>query len=323
MAPARSALLLSAALALLGLSGLGCGSSSSGGANASASAKDASAPLPPPPPSGPAAPASPTVLPAAAPGDPNPLHLAARKVNLDPGKRVFTFSEAMLSNAKLGSTLVLYASTVIGLEGDDFLVEAKSGGSYRVHPAYVIPVPDDPKLKPGDPVISEWNGVMRHGVVTKFLKDQVGVRFTDMDARLPEAMLRGGKGSPTAGVPSKAARFIHPADGLAAGNFAVLHEGTEWKHVLLVSASDDAGGKSWFCLGFGGAARIVREADLKPIPVQWSPKQGAEVWAEWAGIMRKATVQTVDETGLFTVKFERAGRPSKVGWGMLMAPLDG
>ena len=68
---------------------------------------------------------------------------------------------------------------------------------------------------------------------------------------------------------------------------------------------------------------VVSEGDLKPIPIRFSPKVGAAVWAEWAGTMRKATVQAVEETGLFTVKYERAGRPAKVGWGLVMAPAEG
>ena len=38
--------------------------------------------------------------------------------------------------------------------------------------------------------------------------------------------------------------------------------------------------------------------------------------------MRRATVQAADEVGLFTVKFERAGRPATIGWGLLTPPLD-
>jgi hypothetical protein len=66
----------------------------------------------------------------------------------------------------------------------------------------------------------------------------------------------------------------------------------------------------------------VDEASLQPIPVQFSPKPGAVVWAEWVGSMRKATVQSVDDPGFFTVKFERAGRPATVGWGLIMAPPE-
>src|SRR5690348_17132842 len=69
------------------------------------------------------APAAAPVVPASVGGafDPNPLRLPPRKVTLDAGKRVFTFSDAMLANAKPGSTLVLYAATVTGIEGDDLI----------------------------------------------------------------------------------------------------------------------------------------------------------------------------------------------------------
>ena len=66
---------------------------------------------------------------------------------------------------------------------------------------------------------------------------------------------------------------------------------------------------------------LRRQADLRPIPVKWSPKVGSLVWAEHAGKMRRATVQSADEPGIYTVKYERAGRPRSVGWGLLMAPL--
>jgi hypothetical protein len=33
-------------------------------------------------------------------------------------------------------------------------------------------------------------------------------------------------------------------------------------------------------------------------------------------------VQTIDDPGLFTIKYERAGRPAVVGWGLLAAPFE-
>ena len=79
--------------------------------------------------------------------------------------------------------------------------------------------------------------------------------------------------------------------------------------------------RRFLVLGFGGAAMIVAEADLTPIPVKFAAKVGKPVWAESGGKMRRATVQAADDQGLLTVKFERAGRPSTVGWGMVMAPI--
>jgi hypothetical protein len=254
--------------------------------------------------------------------DPNPLHLPPRKLTLDPGKRVFTFPAAMLEGARPGSTLVLYAATVAGFEGDDLIVEGKGGPSYRINAGYAIAVPDDPKLKLGDVVLTEWGGgVMKHAVVTRLIKDRVGVRYTDMDARTPEALLLAGRATAAVSGPSKAARFVKQGEGLAPGNYAAHRVGEEWKHVLLVSPALDGDKKRWFALGFGGSALIADEADLKPIPVRWAPKSGATVWAEWAGTMRRGTVQNVDNPGLFTVKYERAGRPATVGFGMIMPPL--
>ena len=252
--------------------------------------------------------------------DPNPLRLPPRRVTLDPGKRVFTFAAGMLDGAKLGSTLVLYAATVVGIEGDDLIIEGRGGPSYKVNGGYVIPVPDDARVKPGDAVLTEWTGVLKHAVVTRFLKDKIGVRFTDLDARGGEVLLQGGR--PTAATGQKAAaRFVKQAEGLVPGNYAALHRGDEWLHVLLVSPAPEGETKRWFALGFGGAALIADEADLRPIPIRFTPKIGAAVWAEWVGSLRRGTVQSSPDAGLFTVKFERAGRPATVGFGRILPPL--
>jgi hypothetical protein len=267
----------------------------------------------------PAAPASP--LGPAALTNPNPLELPQVKVALDAGRRVFAPSGQMLATMRPGSTLVLYAATAIGVDGDDLILEGRGGPSYKIHAGYVIPVPDEPRLVPGVAVLTEHGGVMRHAVVTKMVKDRVGVRFTDVDTKLGEVMLLGGSGKPIAGAPSKAARFVRKVDGLVPGNLAALRQGDAWLHVLLVSGAGEGEGRRWFALGYGGAAMVVKEADLRPIPVRFAPRAGSVVWAQWAGKMRRATVLGADEQGLFTVKFERAGRPAVVGWGFLMPPL--
>jgi hypothetical protein len=253
--------------------------------------------------------------------DPNPLALPPRRLTLDPGKRVFTFSAGMLDGAKLGSTLVLYAATVVGFEGDDLIIEGRGGPSYKVNGSYVIPVPDDARVKPGDAVLTEWNGVLKHAVITRPIKDKIGVRFTDLDARSGEVLLQGGKPTATTGK-HPPARFVKQAEGLAPGNYAALQRGDEWLHVLLVSPAPDGETKRWFALGFGGAAVLADEASLRPIPIRYNPKIGATVWAEWVGTLRKGTVQTIPDPGLFTVKFERAGRPATVGFGGILPPLE-
>lgn len=289
---------------------------------------------PAPPPNPPLAPlsalpapaASERPAPSAAAHASNPLGLPPHTVRLDPGRRVFTFSDRMLAGAKLGSTLVLYAATVVGFEGDDLIVEGKGGPSYRVHPGYVIPVPDAPRLRPHDPVLTEWNGVMKHAVVTRFVKDKIEVRYTDMDARTPLAQVKG-------------VRFVKQTDGLVPGNFAAWKDGETWRHVLLVSrlgsspeekpadgvvpaGTAPAGVARWFVLAYGGAAQIADEPALRPIPVRPKLKVGSSVWAEWVGALRPAVIQSAEETGLFTVRFERAGRPVTVGWGLITPPLD-
>ncbi|MGK3982282.1 hypothetical protein WME99_04560 [Sorangium sp. So ce136] len=251
----------------------------------------------------------------------NPLGLPAHSVKLDPGRRVFTFSDRMLAGARLGSTLVLYAATVVGFEGDDLIIEGRGGPSYKVHPGYVIPVPDAPRLRPHDPVLTEWNGVMKHAVITRFVKDKMEVRYTDMDPRTPLALLKG-------------VRFVVQTEGLVPGNFAAWKDGETWRHVLLVSrlggppadpgavvTSLPSSSARWFALGYGGAALLADESALRPLPIKPQLKIGASVWAEWVGALRPAVVQSAEETGLYTVKFERAGRPATVGWGLLTPPL--
>jgi hypothetical protein len=260
--------------------------------------------------SAPASQAAPPPLPApAAANDPNPLGLPPRRLKLDAGRRVFTFSDAMLAGARPGSTLILYSATVSGFDGDDFLVEGRTGPAYKVHAGYVIAVPDDPKIKHGDPVLTEWNGVMKHAVITKLGRDRVGVRFTDMDSKTPEAQLKNP-------------RLVKQSEGLQPGNYAALRDGETLRHVLLVSLAGEGLAKKWFALGFGGAAMIVDEVALTPIPVKYDPKPGAAVLAEWVGTLRKATVQAALDQGLFSVRFERAGRPVTLGWGLLMRDAE-
>lgn len=294
------------------------GAAPEGRASASAARPIGSAP----PPAGPAAPAAPARAGAV---EPNPLRLPPVRVNVGRCGRVFTFPEQMLAAAKPGSTLVLQAAFVAGMDGDDLVIESRGGPSYKIHAGYVIAVPDETRLKPGDPVLTEHNGLMKHAVVTKFVRDRIGVRFTDLEGRTQEVLLpnlscKQATTGPTASAPSKAVRFVKQADGLAPGNYAALRQGDEWQHVLLVSGFGEGEARRWFALGFGGAAMVVNEADLTPIPVKFATKVGKLVWAQEGGKMRRATVQAADEQGLVTVKFERAGRPSTVGWGQVMAP---
>lgn len=237
---------------------------------------------------------------------PNPLGLPPRRAKLDVGRRVFTFPQAMLEGAKLGSTLVLYGATVSGLDGGDLVIEGRGGPPYKVHPGYVIAVPDDPTVRPGDAVLVEHAGVMKHAVVTKQVKARTFVRFTDLDVRAPE-------------VGTKGERLVKQGEGLAPGNYAALSDEGELRHVLLVSAIEDGEHKRWFVLGFAGAAKIVDEVALRPIPVRFHGRVGDAVLAESVGTMRRATLQSVVEPAFLTVKFERAGRPVTLGWGFVLA----
>ncbi len=256
----------------------------------------------PPSSAAPTASGAPSSVPALV--DPNPFKLPSRPLKLDAGKRVFTVSDQMLAGAKLGSTLVLFAATVAGFDGELLVIEGRNGPPYKVHPAYAIVVPDDPKIQPGDPVITEHNGVMRHGVVKKHVKDRILVRYVDGESRLGESTL-------------KTTRFIKQTDGLKPGNYAALGDGETLRHVLLVSPFED-GQKKWLVLGAGGAAMIATESALEPIPVKFAPRAGTPVLAEHNGVLRKGTVTSTPETGVFNVKYERAGRPATLGWGFLL-----
>jgi hypothetical protein len=237
--------------------------------------------------------------------------LPARKLTLDPGRRVFTVSDQMLAGAKVGSTLVLFGTNVVGLDGDDVLVEGRGGPAYKVHSAYVIAVPDKVKLHLGEPLIAEHNGTLKHAVMTKLVADKVGLRFTDLDARAPEVLVKN------------TTRLVPQIEGLAPGNYAALKQGDDLVHVLLVSSYQEVDRKRWLALGFGGAATLCDEADLVPIPIKLKLKPKDAVLAEWTGKMRRATVESVDGDGLFSVRFERAGRPVSIGYGLVMpAPKD-
>lgn len=254
----------------------------------------------------PAAPAAVSLGPAS---PSNPLGLPSRPVTLGTRKRVFAVPERVLAGARLGSTLVLASTTAVGPDGDELLVEGSAGsGPYRIHGAYVIPVPDAPRVGPGDAVITEHNGVMRHAVVSRLVKDRVGLRYTDGDTRAPESVLWD-------------ARIIGAREGLHPGNYAALREGEAFRHVLLVSSFGQGADEKWLALGYGGAARVVARAELVPIPIRFAPKVGAEVWGEWVGTLRKGTVTASPERGFFVVKFERAGPPVTLGWGSILPPV--
>jgi hypothetical protein len=50
---------------------------------------------------------------------------------------------------------------------------------------------------------------------------------------------------------------------------------------------------------------------------------GAAVWAVWLGTLRPATVTSNEGPGEVLVKFARAGRPARLGFGLVMPPLEG
>jgi hypothetical protein len=258
-------------------------------------------------------------LPARPAADPNPLALPARKLELAVGARVFAVPEAMLRGAKEGSSFQLRATTVAGKDGDNLVLDGREGPDYSIHPAYVIPIQSIARPRLNAPVAAEFAGVLRHGVVRKYVKDKIVVRFTDTN----------DKGERTL----ESAQLMPLSDGFRAANYAVRKNpnikpsepGADYEHLLLVSAigaADQKDATEWLALGYGGAAMRVQASELLAVPVSYEPKEGARVWVEHLGRMREGAVRDVDKPGLMTIRFERAGRPVQAGWGQVMPPAN-
>lgn len=253
--------------------------------------------------------------------DPNPLGLPPRRVELAEGTVVYAPPLAMLRGATLGTTMQLRATTVAGKDGDALLLDGGEDQDYLVHPGYVIVhVPGSRTPRLNQPVITQFAGLLRHGVVKSFIRNKVNVRFTDVVGQ-PERQL-------------DARVLMAQSDGLAPGNYAALKLKDGYEHVLLLSRADaDAGAAptkgapkvdpnaQWLVIGYGGATSIVAASELALIPVTYEPKVGTQVWAEHLGRMRRGVVSNVDKPSVFFVRFERAGAPISVGWGELMPPV--
>lgn len=238
--------------------------------------------------------------------DPNPLKLASRKLDVAEGARVFAVPEMMLRDARAGSTMQLVASTVGGREGDNLVLDGKDGPDYAIHPAYVVPLVPLARIRPNQPVIAEWAGMLRHGVAKRYAKDKVVVRFTDTTDRGERSIDRD--------------RIMAQGEGLLPGNYAAQRVEGELEHVLLISpiAAEPKSASEWLILGYGGAARVVKTSELVVVPISFEPKVGANVLAAHLGKMRQGVVKAIDRPGVMTVRFERAGRPIETGWGLVM-----
>lgn len=284
-----------------------CSSPSSGpgaGASGSASAKAQLAPQK----MAPTTPPKPTA-------NPNPLSLPARKLELAVGAKVFTVPEPMLRGAKLGSSFQLRATTIKALDGGNFVVDGRDSGDYTVHAAYIIPLVSIARPNLRQPVVAEFAGALRHGVVKRYAKDKIVVRFTDTLDRGERSL--------------ESEQLMPQKDGFRPGNYAVVRASAasrdpgEFQHVLLISpiGGEGADATEWLAMGYGGAAQVVKTADLVAVPTSYEPKDGAPIWVEHLGHMRAGTVKEQDKPGALTVKLERAGGAVTTGWGLVMPPV--
>jgi hypothetical protein len=243
------------------------------------------------------------VLPPERPWNPNPLELPpAAPIAVEVNQRIFAVPRDMLAAAKPGHLLALHAAHVVRVEGDLWVVREGHGEAYIIHPAYVV-VPKPGRFARETPVIAAYRGRLHHGVVKHLLRDRVVVRFTDLRFRLGDQKL-----DPT--------RVGVTGPGLSPGGHAVYPTESGLAHVLLVSRGDHPDGKArWLTIGYGGAAELIDEERLRPLPVggRFRPRVGDTVRAAYRGTMVMATLREIDRPGWYTVKRERAGAPLLIG----------
>ena len=210
----------------------------------------------------------------------------------------------MMRRMPLGASMAMRSTTVVAPAANAVVVDGRGAPDYEVHPGYLIPItPTRAASKPNQPVIVDWAGVLRSGVVRRHVKDRVVVRFTDGDFS-------------ERSVPRE--QLMPRLDGLHPGNYAILEEGELRTHWLLVARLPEADAARWFVVGWAGESRVVEERRLAPVPPRFEPEVDAPVWAEEHGRMRPAVVKSADPPGRYLVQFERAGRPTASGWGHLL-----
>jgi hypothetical protein len=239
----------------------------------------------------------------------NPLGLPPKKPSIAVGARVFAPPQTMLRSIELGASLAMRATNVLGIDDRGILLEGRELSDYLAHPSYVLAPEYGARPKPDQPVLAEWAGSLRHGAARRIVRDRVIVRFTD-----------GGDRSERS-VPIEQVAMWR--EGFQPGSFAITQD-AERAHVMLVSRLGEGEDvPEWLALGWAGSTRRLRQDSLVAVPTRFSPKVGAQVWAEHLGRMREGIVREVDEPGVYRVKFERAGGLVEVGWGQIMPPREG
>ena len=228
----------------------------------------------------------------------------------------------MLDGAKLGSTLVLYAATVVGFEGDDLdhrgprraLVqgqrelrdpgprrrarEARRGGAHRVERGAQARGGHQADQGQDRRALHRSRRPLRRGAPP-------GRQADRDDGQAPAGPLRQADRGPRA-------RQLRGAPPTAKSGCTC-----SWSRPP-PTARPSAGSPSASAARRSSPTRRIS----RPIPIRFTPKIGAVVWAEWVGTLRGRRSRPRGDPGLFTVKFERAGRPATVGFGRILPPIE-
>ncbi|MSP25408.1 MAG: hypothetical protein EXR75_09640 [Myxococcales bacterium] len=250
-----------------------------------------------------------SVVPPPRASTPNPLGLPPATVTLAAGQRVFVVPERMLRGAAIGSSFALVTATVVAMDAEDVVVRVGHEATFKVHPGYVV-VPRAGRFERGALVFAAYKNELHHGVVERFARRQVVVRFTDLGA---------------ATITQETDRSVIGAlrIGLAPGGYAIAQVESTKAHVLLVSENVRDGGESaWLVLGAAGAAMLIPTGELQALPSRKLPEVGNAVLVAWRGAMVPGTVGRTEPLGIFTVRRSVLGAPLVVGPDMLTSARE-
>ncbi|MFZ4580028.1 MAG: hypothetical protein ACOYOB_16690 [Myxococcota bacterium] len=226
--------------------------------------------------------------PAAAAPDPlrNVWSLPARGTSAKDGSRVFVLTQGKDRTYDSATAVYrLFAYDLGEAKGDVLTIQELGGGSFKVTGLFVIPAGVDTatNVKPGDMVLAEWAGELKHAIVTKIDTDKVSVRYTNLPDSWPEDRVTAIK---------DLREVTKQTEGLNPGNFAVAQEEGRAHQVLLIAQSGD----KWVTRRFAGRVGIFESKDLTPISLKPALKVGQAVQAPWVGMMYPGKVKKITGT---------------------------